>query len=321
MTRALFITCASPALLLCTLLGFGACSSDQKPSSLISGGGGANSVASGGHGGKGELNAGAPSANAGGDDGAGTAGMSEGAGGASAEPLAIYPSALEADVGCNQETPSVALLIQNRGNEPLVISKASVSEGYTLGATLPLTIAPGASGSLSVTPPAASSDADAGAITSGKLSFTTNEPGTPTHEVTLNSATYEGRFEFTDSDGKPITSLSLVYDSGGACPVLTKYRIHNLGNATFTVLGPTFPSHFSGTTLGSSGHALAPGAYVELMAGAVSGNDDACQATGDLSFTVMGTFCGTVPKLRVVWPVSSDPDAGGVSCACTVPAL
>ena len=218
-------------------------------------------------------------------------------------------------------TPSAQLVIQNSGDEPLEISKASASDGYTLNTALPLTIAPGASGALSITPPAANATADAGATTTGSLDFTTNEPGNPTHEVTLTSATFEGRFEFTDSDGNPITTLTLAYDSGGACPGLTKYRIHNLGNATFSVLGPTFPSHFSGTTLGASGTAVSPDAYAELMVGAVSGSDDACQGADDLSFTVMGTFCGAVPKLHVVWPLSPDPDAGTTSCACTVPAL
>jgi len=321
MTRAVVVTCAAKALLLASLFGFGACSSsDQRPSSLVSGGGGTTS-ASGGHGGTGDGKGGAPNMATAGDDGSSSAGANDAAGGAAAQPLAVFPSALEADVGCNHVMPSVALVIQNGGDEPLEIRTANVSEGYTLNTTLPLTIAPGASASLSLTPPAANADADAGAVTTGKLSFTTNEPGTPTHVVTLNSTTYEGRFEFTDSNGHPITSLPLAYDSGGACPGLTKYRIHNLGNVTFTVLGPTFPSHFSGATLGASGHAIAPDAYVELMVGADSGSDNACQATGDLSFSVMGAFCGAVPSLHVVWPVSSDPDAGTTSCACRVQAL
>lgn len=322
MTRPFFVPLSAPVLLGCALLGFWACSSDQKPSSLVDGSGG-SSTASAGHGGKSGADAGSSNASAGEDNNGGAAGVlgSGGEGGIVAEPVAVFPSSLEADVGCNLETPSATLAIQNSGDEPLEIEKASVSDGYTLNTDLPLTIAAGASGTLSITPPAASSTADAGAVSTGTLTFTTNEPGTPTHEVMLNSATFEGRFEFTDSDGNPITSLTLVYDSGGACPGLTKFRIHNLGNATFSVLGPSYPSHFSGTTLGKNGTAILPDAYAEMIVGADSGSDSACEGAGDLAFTVMGTFCGAVPKLHVTWPVSTDPDAGTTSCSCKVPSL
>ena len=286
----------------------------------MSDGGSGGAPASGGHAGKGQTDAGASNATAGSDNG--DEGGMLGTGGADTQPrpIAVFPSSLEVDVGCNSAAPSAQLAIQNTGDQPLEITKATVSDGYTLSTTLPLTIAPGTSGTLSITP-VDTGAAGAGDMTTGTLSFTTNEPGTHTHDVTLNSTAFEGRFEFTDSNGTPITTLTLAYDSGGACPALTKYRIHNLGNATFSVLGPTFPSHFSGTKFSASGQPIAPDAYAEMIVGGDSGADDACQGAGDLTFTVMGTFCGAVPKLHVVWPLSTDPDAGTTSCSCTVPAL
>ena len=274
----------------------------------------------GGHAGTSNSTAGASGAGAKGGGGSGSSeGGATGEGGASAMPTAVFQSELEVDVGCGGVMPDVNLVIRNAGDEPLVISSASADAGYQVKTTLPPQIAPGESGSLAVTPPAASAGADAGAVSMGKLSFTTNEPGAPTHEVTLITKLFAGSFEFTDSNGVPIQTLKLSYDSGGACPGLTKYRLHNTGNAAFTVLGPTFPAHFSGTNLGASGQAIAPDGYAELIVSGVSSPNSACSGAGDLAFTVMGVFCGAVPKLSVEWPVSTDPDAGS-TCACTLPA-
>jgi hypothetical protein len=245
---------------------------------------------------------------AGGDNEAGASAM--------AMPIARFPSELEADVGCNRVAPDASLLVRNVGDEPLVVASASASAGYGVTTTLPLEIAPGAGANLQVTPPAPSAIADAGAITTGKLSFTTNEPGMPTHEVKLTTMVFEGTLEFTDSNGMPISSLQLAYDSSSGCPGMQKYRIRNTGNVTFTVEGPTFPEHFGGTTLGPSGQDIPPDGYAELIVGAASMPGTACSATGNLSFTVMGVFCGAVPQLSLTWPRSTDPDAGS-SCACT----
>ena len=293
---------------------FGACSNNDPPSSLVTGGGASD------QGGRSANNAGGSNTSGTGQATGGDAGMGEGTsaaeGGASPEPVAVFQSALEADVGCNMTTPDASLVIQNTGDEPLVITKASADSGYIVKTVLPLDIAASASGTLLIAPPTPSATADAGAMSSGKLSFSTNEPGSPTHQVTLNTTVFEGSFEFTDSDGTPISNLTLGYDSANSCPNLTKFRLHNTGNATFTVLGPNFPAHFGGTSLGSNGQAIPPDGFAEMLVGGVSAPGNACSGSGVLSFTVMGPLCGSPPQLNIAWPASTDPDAG-TDCTCT----
>jgi hypothetical protein len=300
---------------LTAVLMLGACSSDDKPSSLA-GGGGTNQ---GGHAGSSAANAGASgSATTSSGGSSATGGGPTGDGGASPMPVAVFQTELEVDVGCDGVTPGVNLLIQNAGDEPLVISSANADSGYLVTTPLPLQIAPGAAGNLQVMPPAPSDGLDAGAVSTGQLSFTTNEPGAPAHEVTLTTTLYVGSFEFTDSDGLPIKTLTLSYGSGSSCPDPATYRIHNTGNVAFTVLGPTFPTHFSGTDLGANGQAIPPDGYAELLVGGVSAPGAVCNGAGELAFSVTGVFCGAVPQLAVEWPLSIAPNPGS-SCACAAP--
>ena len=316
MARERLFWCASVGALAVAVATFGACSSDDKPNSLVTGGGASSRA-----GGAGDTSSNAGSAIGGAASGGGGtpgAGEATGEGGAVAEPVATFQSSLEADVGCNMTTPDASLVISNTGDEPLVILSATADSGYIVKTKLPLDIAPQTSGALVVTPPAPSATADAGAVSSGKLTFTTNEPGSHSHVVTLNTSVFEGSFEFTDSDGTPITSVKLGYDSANSCPNPAKFRIHNTGNATFTVLGPAFPAHFGGTTLGTAGRAIPPDGFAEMLVGGVSAPGDVCSGAGALSFTVMGPFCGAVPQLALTWPASTDPDAG-TDCTCAAP--
>ncbi|HEY4107050.1 MAG TPA: hypothetical protein VGM44_24285, partial [Polyangiaceae bacterium] len=133
---ALGFPCALPA----------ACTSDDKPSSLVTSGGsadsGASSSSNGGRGGtSGSSNGEA------GDRAVGMAGEVAQAGGAPM-PVAQFPSELEADVGCNMVAPDASLLVRNVGDEPLEITSASADSGYSVKTTLPLEIAPNAGSTL-----------------------------------------------------------------------------------------------------------------------------------------------------------------------------
>ena len=228
-------------------------------------------------------------------------------------PLAVYPSTLEANVECNS-APDANLLLQNAGGSTLSITSASADSGYIVKTMLPISIEPGSAAELLITPPAAAANAQGGDKVTGTLSFHTNEPGLPEHQVALSTQLFTAQLEFTDHDGVPLTSaLTLSYLSDSTCPDTVKYRVHNKGNVAFTLVGPTFPTNLGGTTTGASGQNIAPDDYVELMVGGVSAPGDACSASGQLSFTTKGSYCGSAPALDVTWPASAGP-----TCACTV---
>jgi hypothetical protein len=298
----------------------GACgTAPSHPSSLISFGGqsshGGRSGQSGGNAALGEAGQ-APSG--GGDSGEGGEGGDVPVG-IPTRPLAVFNKTLDVGASCGSTQPGTSLLIQNGGSQPLTIKTASADSGYIVSAKLPLSIAPGAGGTLLVTPPTPKPTAQIGDASTGTLSFTSNEPGTSTHTVALATTLFGARMEFTDHAGMPLGStLTLTYLEESTCPDTLKYRVHNTGNVAFTLRGPTFPAHLSGTTTGADGLSVAADDFVELTVGGRSAPGDACDASGMLSFTTTGSFCGSVPTLNVTWPLSTAADAGP-PCACGAP--
>lgn len=248
--------------------------------------------------------------NNGGSDDVGAAGE----GSQQARPLAIFPRQLQVDAGCGASTEPTELVIRNDGLLPLTISSATATAGYVVTAQLPLQIAPTASATLQVTPPVPKASASLGDRSSGTLTFVTNETNGSTHEVRLDTTLFGGKLVFTDGSGSPLLgALSLSYESSDTCPDYTTYRVHNTGNLAFTMSGPTFPTHFRGSSSGANGQNVAPDAYIELKVGGNSSPDGACSGSGELTFTVQGPFCGAVPKLSVTWPAASMVSG----CTCT----
>jgi len=298
----------------------GACgTAPSHPSSLISLGGqsshGGRSGQSGGNAGLGEAG---QTPSGGGDSGEGGEGGDVPVG-IPTRPLAVFNKTLDVGASCGSTQPGTSLLIQNGGSQPLTIKTASADSGYVVNAKLPLSIAPGAGGTLLVTPPTPKPTAQIGDASTGTLSFTSNEPGTSTHTVALATTLFGARMEFTDHAGMPLGStLTLTYLEESTCPDTLKYRVHNTGNVAFTLRGPTFPAHLSGTTTGADGLSVAADNFVELTVGGSSAPGDACEASGVLSFSTTGSFCGSVPTLNVVWPLSTAADAGP-PCACSAP--
>ena len=301
---------ASLALSLC-LGSLSACGrGDDRPASLVSAGGeSAHGGGRAGHGGSSSGDAGQPSGDGGDGDSAGAAGEAS----LSASPLAIFPRQLQVDASCGVSNAPADLVIRNGGLLPLTISSATASAGYTIDAQLPVQIASGASATLQVTAPTPKAAASLGDTSTGALSFVTNEPDGPNHEVLLNTTLFGGQFVFTDNDGSPLhAALPLTYLSSDTCPDNVTYRVHNTGNLAFTLLGPTFPTHLAGTGTGAEGQNVAPDAYVEFEVTGNSSTDGACSGSGELPFTVQGAFCGALPKLSVIWPANGA--ASGCSC-------
>ena len=290
-----------------------ACGHGDRPSSLVSfGGGGESGRGNGaGHGGT--------SGDGGAGNEAGSPGDEAGAAGEEilpAVPIAIFPEQLQVDVGCGSSPGEASLLIRNAGLLPLTITDATVSAGYSVKSELPLEIPAMAGATLQVTPPAPAATASVGERSSGTLSFVTNEPDTPTHEVQLNTTLYGGVFELEDGNGNELQgALPLTYLSSDTCPDRVKYRVRNTGNLAFTLFGPTFPSHLGGTSTGADGSSVPADGYLELEVSGNSASDGACSGSGDLTFTVQGSLCSGVPKLSVVWPARAQTT--GCTCAAT----
>lgn len=283
---------------------------DGRPSSLVSSNGeSGRSGGLGGHGG------GSGAAGLGGDAGSAVGGDAGAAGEThtSAEPVLIFPNQLQVDVACGTSPEPVALLIQNSGLAPLTISSAETTGGYRLESELPLQIAAMGSASLLVSAPAAKVSASVGDTFTGTLTFGTDEADSPSHQVRLDTTVFGGMLEFADRDGVALKgALALTYLSSDVCPDSVKYRVRNIGNLAFTLLGPTFPAHLRGTTSGAQGQDVPPSGYVELEVSGDSTTDGACSGSGELSFTVQGALCSPAPKLSVTWP--ANVATSGCSC-------
>jgi len=278
---------------------------DGRPASLVSAAGGA-AGRPGAFGGSGGSSSGA-AGQAPGDAGSS---MSDDAGAGGeivipAAPLAAFPEQLQVDVGCGTETELADLVIRNAGLLPLTISSANATGGYTVKGELPLQIAAMGSAVLQVAPPKPKALASVGDMSNGTLTFVTNETDSPNHEVQLKTTLFGGLIEFTDRDGTRLNgALPLTYLSSDNCPDNVTYRVRNTGNVGFTLFGPTFSTHLGGTSTGANGRALGPDQYVELEVSGNSTSDGACSGSGELTFTVEGSFCGAVPKLAVTWPTN-----------------
>jgi len=311
-------------LKVCRLLGFWsllgafcACGSNGRPASLVSAGGQSSAAGHSGKGGdSGEAgqtaeiagSSGAPDESAAGDSGI-PSGIPD-------SPYAVFPEQLEVDVGCGQEPRPVLLVLRNGGALPLTISGLTADSNYLVKVDLPLVVAPGTSGNVLVTPPAPEEETKVGVPTTGTLSFTTNEPGTPTHHIQLMTTLFGGTLEFLDKSGNPLaeSSLTLRYSSPDECPDSVTYRVHNSGNLAFDLTGPTFPPHFGGTSTGARGVSLPPDGYAEFRVGGVAASGDVCSGSGQLTFSAGTGLCGTAPVLNVIWPAGSL-----TGCVCTAP--
>lgn len=291
-------------------------SGDGRPDSFVNAGGatGRGGAANAGRGGSSAGDAGQANHDAGSDGGDDAAAGAAGDASGTAAPIAIFPQQLQVDVGCGGSTEPAQLLIQNGGVLPLTISSAMATGGYEVKTELPLQIEARASAYLQIAPPPPKAKTTFGQMSTGSLSFVTNEADTPTHEVLLNTTLFGGQIEFTDHQGTALSAaLPLTYLSSAACPDDVTYRVHNTGNLAFTLFGPTFPSHLGGTSTGASGQNVPPDQYVEFKVSGNSSTDGACSGNGSLTFSVQGAFCGSVPQLDVRWPANIKT----TDCSCT----
>jgi hypothetical protein len=235
-----------------------------------------------------------------------------------AGPIAQYATAtLTFAPTCGQPAPAgVALTITNGGTAPLSISGIKATSGYTISGQPAGPIAPGKSDSITVQANAPSGEAG-GSTRTGTLSFTTDEYGSPTHQVSLSATIMGANLGFTDANGTTITSQPLVCcGSGAACEPwwacgydgLT-YYIHNSGNqsATLGAAVVSEPNYFSVSALVPSS-TVAAGASVSAapFGPDYSNNPPVCSANGPLNhnetvtYPAQGNICVPLPTLTVV---------------------
>ena len=196
-----------------------------------------------------------------------------------------------------------ALVIQTTGAGPLQIESASSALGtFTIVSALPMTIAPGDTGSLFIAGAAVGQGTAGGTFTKDTLSFTTNEVSTQTEPRTVEvDATLNG------------ANLSYVGLTGNTLARTgcndTTFSVTNTGNMPAVVVGsggyPTDgPFSFSGTFSATGAPVINPGDMV-------SDNLEAnlCQLTKPCSLSA-------APQTFVT---SSSADAGGPGAGICIP--
>src|SRR6185295_6525078 len=123
--------------------------------------------------------------------------------------------------------------IQNTGDGPLVIN-ATATGGFVVTSALPMTIAAGATASLSVRPPeAVVGNAVGGDVLDETLTITTNELTGSPHHVALQSTVIGANLRLIDAQGVPISSIT--FNTNQQCPGPATIRVQNFGNAAATV--------------------------------------------------------------------------------------
>jgi len=226
-------------------------------------------------------------------------------------PIAMVPPSASMTSVCGQALPAtVDLTVSNGGDQPLVVSAASATGGFTVTTSLPVTVPAGGSMPLTIRPPAAVIGTDlGGSQRTGTLTLTTNQGGAPP-TVALSTDILGANLELLDGLGNPLTALSLSSSAG--CPGPATVSVRNTGTSTVTVAsGSATYFAFSGWSPGST---VAPGSgVVSTQIRAWSLADNGCSHTEVLDFTATGTVCTANPiQLTAVYTV-----AGQSACFCS----
>lgn len=145
---------------------------------------------------------------------------------------------------------TVTISVTNSGDTPLTLSSPTISAGFTLLTTLPVTIGPGLSTNLQVRATAAVIGTDRGGTSrTGTLSFATNEIGAPTRTLNLAAAINGANIDFEFPVGTRVSSLA--FTANAACPATRTIGIRNSGNQRLDFFAWGFFAthfHFTGSS-------------------------------------------------------------------------
>jgi len=225
------------------------------------------------------------------------------------EPIAVFESSLALTTTCGSTPIATPLAVQNKGTGPLRIEDASVTGGFRVATSLPLTIAPGETRTIEVIPPAAVIGTDlGGSQKSGVLALTTNEStamGFAPREVALVADVAGANLTVTGAGMAPVQLM--FTGSSGLCPEAKTVFIRNTGTDPVTVSAAEATA-FSTSFAGGS---IEPGAAQEDNVRV--NTPSACAAMGTVVYAVTGSVCSVTP---VVLQASFDI-MGSTSCYCS----
>lgn len=132
-------------------------------------------------------------------------------------------------------SPTISIPIRNTGDVPLTLTSPSVTAGFTLLSTLPLTIAAGDTAQVQVRAAAAVIGVDRGGTSrTGTLTVRTNEIGAPQRTIDLAADINGANIDFEYPVGTPITSMA--FNTNMTCPGDRIIGIHNTGNQAISIL-------------------------------------------------------------------------------------
>jgi len=246
----------------------------------------------------------------GGDDGANH--LPDGHIESDAQPLAVVPATLALSSPCGVAMPdTVDLPIMNGGPFDLVVSAAAPSTGFTVTTALPITIAPGATMSIAIRPPAAVIGTDLGGDTkSGTVTITTND-SLGSHDIALVSTVAGANVAFSDANG-PISTFHLD-GANDTCPDPLPLTIRNSGTIPVTIDQGTLTG-FSGFGFsGFSGATIDAGGTATVMVG-MQNSMTQCSGTATLAFAATAdALCTPGPAVSLEYSISGSTG----TCFCS----
>jgi hypothetical protein len=164
-------------------------------------------------------------------------------------------STLNFTVECLGTTaPTATVTVTNAGTSDLLLSGAGVTAGFSIVSATATAIAPGKQGTVVVSASTTPLSGDrAGTNRIGKLTFTTNEYGSPTQSVTLSAALDGANIDYYgDANHTQLVTSAEVWCGGSPPPTPpvdpwwscvyqgTGYFLYNSGNEDATFAPPVF---------------------------------------------------------------------------------
>lgn len=217
-------------------------------------------------------------------------------------PQLVAPPKLTMDTACGNTPQPASLVVTNSGNADLMITNASLTGDPFQVKSMPVLIAPGATGTFSIEPPMAVIGTDLGG--SLKQATLKIESNAGTTMVDLEAKIMGANLVLTPPSPLDFTS------SSGACPASKLFSVTNTGNLPILVT-PAVQAPFGFDFSLPSDPMLQPGASVVIDVRPVTNQ---CAGAGNIGFTVASgaTLCKADPLVLVELDIQ-----GSTVCQCS----